>query len=233
MSAEPGNVPDFRRDFERVAPDVVKRASGFQAAILADVAGRRGTLNGCIAAVSGEMRLAGPALTVEVRPGDNLMIHAAMAIAKPGDVLVIDGKGDRTCALMGAIMINQCKAIGIAGVVMDAAARDIDELKQLGLPVFSVGANPNGPTKFVPGRVNWPVSVGDTAVNPGDLVVGDADGVVIIERQRAEGLLDLAARKVQDETKRIEGIRKREQLTPLWLEGALRAAGVLKAGETL
>lgn len=233
MSAEPGNVPDFRRDFERVAPDVVKRASGFQAAILADVAGRRGTLNGRIAAVSGDMRLAGPALTVEVRPGDNLMIHAAMAIAKPGDVLVIDGKGDRTCALMGAIMINQCKAIGIAGVVMDAAARDIDELKQLGLPVFSVGANPNGPTKFVPGRVNWPVSVGDTAVNPGDLVVGDADGVVIIERQRAEGLLDLAARKVQDETKRIEGIRKREQLTPLWLEGALRAAGVLKAGETL
>ncbi len=225
--------PDFRRDFERVAPEVVRRAAEFQAAILADVAGRRGTLHGRISAVAPDMKVAGPALTVEVRPGDNLMIHAAMAIAKPGDVLVIDGKGDQTCALMGAIMINQCKAIGIAGVVMDAAARDIDELRQLGLPVFSVGANPNGPTKFVPGRVNWPVSIGAIAVNPGDLIVGDGDGVVVIERERAAGLLDLAAKKVQDETKRIEGIRKREQLTPAWLEPALRSAGVLKAGQSL
>lgn len=233
MAPNANPIPDFRRDFERVAPDVVRQAAEFPAAILADVAGRRGTLNGRISAVSADMKVAGPALTVEVRPGDNLMIHAAMAIAKPGDVLVIDGKGDQTCALMGAIMINQCKAIGIAGVVMDAAARDLDELRQLGLPVFSVGGNPNGPTKFVPGRVNWPISIGDTAVHPGDLVVGDADGVVIIERERAAGLLEPAAQKVRDETKRIEGIRKREQLTPAWLESALRAAGVLKAGESL
>lgn len=233
MTANTNVSPDFRRDFERVAPEIVRRAAQFQAAILADVAGRRGTLNGRVSAVSPEMKVAGPALTVEVRPGDNLMIHAAMAIAKPGDVLVIDGKGDRTCALMGAIMINQCKAIGIAGIVMDAAARDLDELRQLGLPVFSVGANPNGPTKFVPGRVNWPISAGGIAVNPGDLIVGDGDGVVVIERERAAGLLDLAAQKVRDEAKRIEGIRKREQLTPAWLEPALRSAGVLKAGETL
>jgi len=126
MVANTNVSPDFRRDFERVTPDVVRRAAEFQAAILADVAGRRGTLNGRIAALSHDMKVAGPALTIEVRPGDNLMIHAAMAIAKPGDVLVIDGKGDRTCALMGAIMINQCKAIGIAGVVMDGAARDLD-----------------------------------------------------------------------------------------------------------
>jgi len=233
MVANTDVSPDFRRDFERVAPDIVRRAGEFQAAILADVAGRRGTLNGRISALSHEMKLAGPALTVEVRPGDNLMIHAAMAIAKPGDVLVIDGKGDRTCALMGAIMINQCKAIGIAGVVMDAAARDREELRQIGLPVFSVGTNPNGPTKFVPGRVNWPISLGGIAVNPGDLIVGDADGVVVIERERAGALLDPAAQKVRDEAKRIDGIRKREQLTPKWLESALRAAGVLKAGETL
>lgn len=233
MAANSNPNPDFRRDFERVAPDVVKRAAEFQAAILADVAGRRGTLNGRITAVSPDMKCAGPALTVEVRPGDNLMIHAAMAIAKPGDVLVIDGKGDQTCALMGAIMINQCKAIGIAGVVMDAAARDLEELRQLGLPVFSVGGNPNGPTKFVPGRVNWPISIAGTAVNPGDLIVGDADGVVVIERERAAGLLEPAAQKVRDESKRIEGIRKREQLTPAWLEPALRSAGVLKAGDSL
>lgn len=233
MAANSNSKPDFCRDFERVAPDIVQRAAQFQAAILADVAGRRGTLHGRITPVAPDMKCAGPALTVEVRPGDNLMIHAAMAIAKPGDVLVIDGKGDRTCALMGAIMINQCKAIGIAGVVMDAAARDLEELRELGLPVFSAGGNPNGPTKFVPGRVNWPISIAGTTVNPGDLIVGDADGVVVIERERAAGLLEPAAQKVRDETKRIEGIRKREQLTPAWLEPALRSAGVLKAGDSL
>jgi len=233
MTAKSDPLPDFVRDIERVSPEIVRRAAAFPAAILADVAGRRGTLNGRIAAVDPAMKFAGPAFTVEVRPGDNLMIHAAMAVAKPGDVLVIDGKGDQSCALMGEIMMNQCKEIGIAGVVMDAAARDILELRNLGVPVFSVGFNPNGPTKFVPGRVNHPISCGGISINPGDLMVGDADGVVVIEREKAESLLALAAKKVADETARIAGIRRHEQLTPDWLDGALRAAGVLKDGEKL
>jgi len=233
MNARAHQLPDFNRDIERVSPEIVRKARTFAAAILADVAGRRGTLNGRITAIDPSMKLAGPAFTVEVRPGDNLMIHAAMAIAKPGDVLVVDGKGDRTCALMGEIMINQCKEIGIAGVIMDAAARDTLELRNLGLPVFSVGSNPNGPTKLVPGRVNHPISCGGISIQPGDLIVGDADGIVVIEREKAESLLELAAKKVADETKRIEGIRRREQLTPPWLDGALRAAGVLKDGEEL
>ena len=226
-------LSDIRREFERVSPEVVRKASEFQAAILADVAGRRGTLHGRISAILPTMQVAGPAFTVEVRPGDNLMIHAAMTMAKPGDVLVIDGKGDQTCALMGAIMINACKALKLAGVVIDAAVRDSLELRDLGFPVFSAGTNPNGPTKFVPGRINWPVSVGGVAVRPGDLVVGDADGVVIVEREKAESLLALARRKVEDETARIDGIRAGKDLRPKWLEDALRAAGVIKEGETL
>ena len=233
MNNESNPMPDVRRDIQRVSPEVVKRAAAFQPAILADVAGRRGTMHGRIRALAPTMKVAGPAFTVEVRPGDNLMIHAAMTMAKPGDVLVIDGKGDQTCALTGAIMINACKVIGLAGVVVDAAVRDSLELIELGFPVFSVGTNPNGPTKFVPGRINWPVSVGGVAVNPGDLVVGDADGVVVVEREKAESLLDLAAKKVAEENKRIEGIRRNEALQPAWLDKALRAAGVLKAGETL
>jgi regulator of RNase E activity RraA len=225
-------LPEIRRDFERVSADVVKKASAYQAAILADVAGRRGTLNGRIAAVSPEMKLAGPAFTIEVRPGDNLMIHTAMTMAKPGDILVIDGKGDRTCALMGAIMINACKQLKIGGVVIDAAIRDSLELRELGFPVFAVGANPNGPTKFVPGRINWPISCGDIAVRPGDLIVGDADGVVVIEREKAASLLDPAGKKVADETARIAGIKQGKDLRPKWLEGSLRAAGLLKEGET-
>ena len=160
------SASDIRRDFPRVSPAIVQRASAFAASILADVAGRRGTLDGRIAPLLPSMRMAGPALTVEVRPGDNLMVHAAISIARPGDILVIDGKGDRTCALMGAIMINACKQLKLGGVVIDAAIRDSLELRELGFPVFAVGANPNGPTKFVPGRMNWPISCGGIAVNP-------------------------------------------------------------------
>lgn len=224
---------DIRRDFERVSADTVAKASAFAASILADVAGRRGTIDGRVAPVAPSMRMAGPAFTIEVRAGDNLMIHAAMTMAKPGDVLVIDGKGDRSCALMGSIMMNACKKLGLAGVVIDAAIRDSEELRELGFPVFAVGANPNGPTKFVPGRINWPISCGGVAVQPGDLVVGDADGVVVIEREKAGSLLEEAARKVADERARIAEIVAGKNLRPKWLEGSLRAAGLLKEGETL
>lgn len=226
------DLADVRRDFERVSPDIVAQAAKYQAAILADVAGRRGTLDR-VAPLSPGMRLAGPALTIEVRAGDNLMIHAAMAMAKPGDVLVIDGKGDTSCALMGALMINACKVLGLGGVVIDGAIRDTDELRELGFPVFAVGANPNGPTKFIPGRINWPVSAGGISISPGDLVVGDADGVVVVEREKAASLLPLAAKKVADETKRLDDIKAKRALKPGWLDASLRAAGVLKEGETL
>jgi len=232
MTPNANPLSDIRRDFERVSPDIVKQAAGYQAAILADVAGRRGTMHGRIAPLSPEMRMCGPAFTVEVRPGDNLMIHTAMTMAKPGDILVVDGKGDRTCALMGAIMINACKQLKLGGVVIDAAIRDSLELRELGFPVFAVGANPNGPTKFVPGRMNWPISCGGIAVAPGDLVVGDADGVVVVEREKAASLLDAAQKKVDDETARIAAIKQGKDLRPKWLEGSLRAAGLLKEGET-
>ena len=224
---------DIRRDFERVAPDIVRKAAGFAASILADVAGRRGTLDGRIAAVVPSARMAGPAFTIEVRPGDNLMIHAALSLAQPGDVLVIDGKGDRTCALMGSIMMTAAKKLGLAGVVIDGAVRDTEELRALELAVYAVASNPNGPTKFTPGRINWPISCGGVAVHPGDLVVGDADGVVVVEREKAASLLDAAAAKVSDERARVADILAGRNLRPKWLDGALRAAGVLKEGETL
>ena len=224
---------EIRRDFERVSPDVVARASAFAASILADVAGRRGTLDGRIAPVSPSMRFAGPAFTVEVRAGDNLMIHAAITMAKPGDVIIVDGRADRGCALMGSIMVTACRMLGLAGVVLDAAVRDTDELREMGFPVFAAGANPNGPTKFVPGRINWPISCGGVAVSPGDLVVGDADGVVVIEREKAPALLEAAAKKVAEERARIAEIVAGRNLKPQWLDGALRAAGLLKEGESL
>jgi RraA family protein len=223
---------DIVRDFDRVSPELVRQASEFQAAILADVNGRRGALHGRIAALRPRMKLAGPALTVDVRPGDNLMIHAAIALAKPGDVLVIDGKGDQTAALMGTIMMSACKQLGLAGVVIDGAVRDSLEIDEMDYPVFSFGTNPNGPTKNVPGRIGHPVSLGGVTVRSGDLVVADADGVVVIERERVEGLLPLARKKVEDESARIAGIKK-GNTSASWLEAALRTAGVLKADESL
>ena len=226
-------LPDVIRDFERVDAKVVEQAAQFPSSILADVAGRRGALSGRIAPLAPTMKFAGPALTVALRPGDNLMIHAALALAKPGDVIVVDGKGDLGSALMGEIMCQQAVALGVAAVVIDGAVRDSVAICELGLPMYAAGLNPNGPTKFVPGRLNHPVSVGGVSVHPGDLVVGDADGVTVIERAKAAAMLPLAAKKVADETQRIADIKSRKALRPSWLDGALRAAGVIKEGETL
>jgi RraA family protein len=233
MSPQPAAaLPDVIRDFERVPADVVRRAAEFASSILADVAGRRGALHGRIAPLAPTMRFAGPALTVEVRPGDNLMIHAALAIAQPGDVIVVDGKGDLTSALMGEIMCQQAARIGVAAVVIDGAVRDAEAIRALGLPMYACGLNPNGPTKLVPGRLNLPISIGGVTIEPGDLVVGDGDGVTVIERAKAASLLPLAEEKVAAETKRIADIRSGKGLRAPWLEAALRAAGVIGANET-
>ena len=225
-------LPDILRDFERVPASIVAQAAEYQPAILADVAGRRGALHGRIRALRPRMKVAGSALTVEVRPGDNLMIHAAIALARPGDVLVIDGKGDQGSALMGTIMMTACKQRGIAGVVMDGACRDSLEIDALDFPVFSVGTNPNGPTKNIGGRIGHPVCIGGVTVRAGDFVIGDGDGVVVVEREKIESLLPLAARKVKDEAARIAAIQNGDTAAQ-WLASALRTAGVLKEGEVL
>ncbi|MGM9425490.1 RraA family protein [Hydrogenophaga sp. MI9] len=224
--------PDIVKDFPRVAPDLVAQAARFQPAIFSDIHGRRGALHGRIQALRPRMKLAGPAFTVEVRPGDNLMIHAAMALAKPGDVLVIDGKGDQTSALMGTIMMTACRQLGLAGVVVDGAVRDSLEIDEMDYPVFSVGTNPNGPTKNNGGRIGHPISIGGVTVHPGDFVIGDGDGVVVVEREALADLLPLAEHKVQAEAKRIAQI-KEGNTSASWLSASLVAAGVLKQGESL
>ncbi|MEQ1516490.1 MAG: hypothetical protein ABL931_08390 [Usitatibacteraceae bacterium] len=218
--------PDIIKTITRVPPALVQAAAQFQAAILADVNARRGTTHSRIRALHPSMKVAGPAITVEVRPGDNLMIHAAIALAQPGDVIVVDAKGDQTCALIGEIMVTLSKKVGIAGFVLDGPVRDADALLEMGYPIFCYGTNPCGPTKKTPGRVNWPVSVGSAVIHPGDLVVADADGVTIIEREKVGAIVELAKKKVADETARLEGIRAGKQLSPAWLPKALADAEV-------
>jgi len=212
-------------EFDRVPQHLIERAREFQAAILCDVAGRRGTMHSRIRALNPGMIVCGPAFPVEVRPGDNLMFHVALAVATPGDVIVVDGKADETCALFGDLMVTQAAAAKLGGFVVDAASRDTDSLAGGDFPVFAAGTNPCGPTKGLPGRIGQPVSVGGVAVNPGDLIVGDVDGVVVIPRLEVEAVLEAAAKKVAAERQRIDEIEAGILVSP-WLDDALKQAGL-------
>ncbi|MCP1172571.1 RraA family protein [Ralstonia chuxiongensis] len=212
-------------EFERIPQHQLDRAKQFPAAILCDVAGRRGTMNSRIRALNPAMSICGPAFTVEVRPGDNLMFHVALAVAKPGDIIVVDGKADDTCALFGDLMVTQAVAAKLGGFVVDAASRDTDSLAHGDFPIFAAGTNPCGPTKGLPGKLSIPVSVGGVAVNPGDLIVGDVDGVVVIPRNEIEAVLDAAAKKVAAEKQRIDEIEAGILVSP-WLDDALKQAGL-------
>jgi 4-hydroxy-4-methyl-2-oxoglutarate aldolase len=211
--------------FPRVSKELIHRAREFQAAVLCDVAGRRGTMHSRVQPLDPKMTVCGPAFTVEVRPGDNLMFHVALAVAQPGDVIVVDGKADDTCALVGELMVAQAEAAGLGGFVVDAASRDTATLAGGSFPVFSTGTNPCGPTKGLAGRLGIPVSVGGVAVSPGDLVVGDVDGVVVIPRGEVEAVLQAAAKKLAAERQRINEINSGLLVSP-WLNDALKQAGL-------
>lgn len=218
--------------YERVDESTLAACADLPASILADVCGRRGALDSRIRAMRPGLRLCGTAFTVDVRPGDNLMIHAALMLARPGDVLVVDGKGDTTSALMGELMCAHAVKAGLAGVVVDGAIRDVETLRTGALPVYACGSNPNGPTRTQGGRIGYPVSVGGVVVEPGDLVVGDDDGVVVVSRREASAMLEAARRKVEAEAQRMRDIEN-GQLLYGWLEGALHASGALPQGQSL
>ncbi|CAM3926569.1 RraA family protein [Bordetella tumulicola] len=145
-------------------------------------------------------RMVGRALTVKARPGDNLMIHKAISLAKAGDVIVVDGGGDTNNALVGELMMMDARARGVVGFVIDGAVRDADVFAQEDFGCFARGVTHRGPYKEGPGEINVPVSVGGQVVFPGDVVVGDADGVVVIPAAHAEAVLALALKKEADET---------------------------------
>ncbi|MEG2877158.1 MAG: RraA family protein [Comamonas sp.] len=136
-----------------------------------------------------ETVLCGPAVTVRVRPGDNLMIHKALMMVEPGDVLVIDGGGDVSQALVGGLMRTTCVAKQLGGLVIDGAVRDLCEWAEDGMPIFAKGHTHRGPSKDGPGEVNVPVSCAGLVVLPGDLIVGDADGVIAVPAAEAASVL--------------------------------------------
>jgi len=219
-------------DFERLDAVTVAAFQDIPTTIVADVAGRRGALDARVRAMVPGLHAAGTAFTVEVRPGDNLMIHAALMLAQPGDILLVDGKGDTSSALMGELMCAHAAAARIVAVVIDGALRDSASLRQGSLPVFATGVNANGPTRTQGGRIGYPVSIGGVSVDAGDLVVCDDDGVVVVPRQDAAGLLPAAHAKIKTESKRLKDIEEGRLLYG-WLEGSLKMAGQLSPDRSI
>ncbi len=168
--------------------------------------------------------LCGVALTVRTRPGDNLMVHAALNRAKPGDVLVIDAGGDLTNALMGELMLGHAQQIGVAGVVLNGAVRDLGWIRANTLPVFAAGVTHRGPYKDGPGEMNVPVALDGMVIAPGDLVVGDDDGVVCVPFDQVEAVYAAANAKQQGEAKTMAAIRA-GTVDRSWVERALEKAG--------
>jgi len=169
-------------------------------------------------------RLGGPALTVKCRPGDNLMIHKALDMAEPGDVIVVDAGGDLTNALIGELMVSYAMSRKLGGFVMNGAIRDVDMIGAGSFPVYAAGVTHRGPYKDGPGEINVPVAIDGMVIHPGDLVIGDADGILCVPIDEAEAILAAAVKKGEAEARTIQDIAA-GRLDTSWVDAALQRIG--------
>ena len=193
-------------EIPRPAQSLVAEFAKIETTFLSDAMNRFGGMGGNIRPAEPTMRLAGPAVTVRVAPGDNLMVYKAFEIAQPGDVLVVEARGFTAVAQWGDLTSMVGKALELGGVVTDGSLRDVGGICQVGFPVFAQDwVVPNGGLKDGPGEVNVPVAVGGVPVLPGDIIVGDANGVVVVPRLDAEAVLAKAQAAMVAEAAKIEG----------------------------
>ena len=172
---------------------------------------------------SGQM--SGAAFTVKTRPGDNLMIHKALLMAGPGDVIVVDAGGDLTNALVGEMMLSHAMQIGVTGVVINGAVRDYGWIKAGNFPVFAAGITHRGPYKDGPGEINVPISFGGMVIEPGDLIIGDDDGLLCVPYDRTEELYAQAKAKNEAEAKTVANTLAGKLDPKLWVEESLKRLG--------
>jgi len=192
--------------------EVIKGLSEFSVSLIGDTIGRYGCLYSVIKPLSGAMRLAGPALTVQTYRADNLMLHVALELANPGDILVVDACGFPDTGLWGELMTQMAKKKGIGGIIVDGAVRDSQAIIESGFPVFARAISPMGGFKVSPGSVNMPIACAGVSVNPGDVVVGDADGVVIVPRDSARAVLSAVRKTAEKECEIAKRIQEGEKL---------------------
>lgn len=187
-------------------PALVERFGKLPAANVADCMSRTSALSPEILLQSSpEKRMCGVALTVKARAGDNLMLHQALNMAQEGDVIVLSNEGDRSRAIMGEIMYKYLADFKkVAGIIIDGPIRDLDVLAHEKCPIYATGSTPGGPFKEGPGEVNVPISVGKIVVIPGDIILGDRDGVIVISKSDAAGLIDQAEANAANDSAKVK-----------------------------
>jgi RraA family protein len=202
----------YRVEFDRPAEHLIApyrnlmKKTGCLTGNVGDCLGRTAAMDARIKSLAEGMKIVGPALTVRVPPTDNLMIHKALTLIKPGDVLVIEGGGNHSWALLGFLMVSTAQKLGVAGIVADGCVRDAQEIRKSGFPVFSAGLSPNGPFKEGPGEINYPISCGGQVVRPGDIIIADDDGVVVLKQEMAQTVIEEVDKIIQREDKRLKEI---------------------------
>lgn len=213
------------KDFQRPAPELVARFKDMPVANIDDNMGRIAAVDAAIKPV-GKGTLLGTAFTIRVPQGDNLMFHAAMDLAKPGDVIVIDAGGFTDRAIFGELMATYCKSRGIKGIVCDGAVRDCDGLAAMeDFLVYARGVTPNGPYKNGPGEINVPVVIGGKLVRPGDIVVGDDDGVLFIDPAIADEIADATQAVEKKEADIMDHILNDGTYIRPWVDEKLKEIG--------
>ena len=201
----PADTLTLAEPWERIDPELLDRFAKAPAANVGDVFDRLLVMDGGIRPFTSATRLIGTALPILTRAGDNLAIHRALDDAQPGDVLVINGQGDLSRALLGDLIGEIMVSKGVIGAVIDGAVRDAETLAAQGLAIFARAATPAGPFKNGPGVIGSPVAVGGVVVSPGDLIVTNSDGVVVVPRHRAAWAADQVDRVLDKE----EALRRR------------------------
>ena len=207
-----------------VAPAIVEQFRALPVANVSDSMGRLTAAGARLRPMHKGGVLAGPALTVKAPPGDNLMLHKSIQLAQPGDVVVMDAGGDLTNSLMGEMMLMQFSRKGVAGIVINGAIRDAAFIRDHDLPVFAAGVTHRGPYKNGPGEINVPVAIDGMVVEPGDLVIGDEDGLLCVPFADAEEVLAKSKAKFEAEQKQMAGILAGTHTSP-WVDEALRKGG--------
>ncbi|WP_312280534.1 RraA family protein [Oscillibacter sp.] len=204
-------------------PQLMMQFKSIPASNTADVMGRSCAMHPRIHLVSSplEQMMVGPAFTVKARAGDNLALHAALNFCQEGDVLVVSNEGDDSRALMGEVMMAYLKYTKkVAGIVLDGPIRDIDEIRKWDFPVYCTGTTPGGPYKEGPGEINVPIACGNISLNPGDIILGDPDGVIVIpQKDIAVVLKNAKAFQEADEKKLVAA--KNGTANRSWVEKSL------------
>ena len=188
--------------------DIVTELSTFSAATLHEALGKTGNLPSAIKPIAAGMKVCGPAYTVQTMPRDNVLLHRAYAYANAGDVLIVNCSGFYEAGYWGDLMSLGAKTKGINGLVIDGCVRDADDIEAMGFSVFSRGLCIRGTSNYGDGTLNEPIVIGDVCIHPGDFIVGDRDGVVVVPQERAEEAIEKAIAREKKEEWVREELRK-------------------------